>query len=210
METVEFTVQNSRIKVSWAYKDDLADLQADLFSQSLVAVIDYIDDAINCEDDVAHTNGRLATFFRDVDYADFSYFGMEHPVSYAFRPQVRAGIFPVLEGWGLARPITISSIDLNHVRADQVADVEGWLASEEPTAIPRFFTEYGENPWRKAPLSQHLNWQGRLQEYLQAIAELELPARVYLIGKGSKSVVGIYQNIDASWEWCYIIPYDPS
>ncbi|KXN84588.1 hypothetical protein AN958_12269 [Leucoagaricus sp. SymC.cos] len=197
---LEFTVQNSRIKVSWAYKDDLADLQADLFSQSLVAVIDYIDDAINCEDDVAHTNGRLATFFRDVDYADFSYFGMEHTVSSLFRFQVSASIFPVLEDWGLARPITISSIHLNHVRADQAADVDGYPAGQEPTAIPRFFTDYGESLWRRAPFSQYLDWQGQLQEHLQAIAELDFPARVYLIGKGSKCIVGIYQNIDAHYD----------
>ncbi|KXN82450.1 hypothetical protein AN958_02542 [Leucoagaricus sp. SymC.cos] len=204
---LDFTVQSSRIKVSWAYKDDIVHLQTDILFWSLVAVVDHIDDAINCEDDAAHTNGRLTTFFRDVDYADFSYFGVEHTVSYLFQPRVRAGIFPVLEDWGLARPITISSIHLNHVRADQAADVEGWPVEEDPTAIPRFFAEYGENPWGKAPLSQYLSWQGQLQEHLQAIAELELPARVYLIGKGSKCVVGIYQNIDADYDWCYIIPY---
>ncbi|KXN84590.1 hypothetical protein AN958_12271 [Leucoagaricus sp. SymC.cos] len=227
--SLKFTVQSSRIKVSWAYKDDIADLQADLFFWSFVAVINHIGDAINCEDDAAHTNGRLVAFFRDIDYADFFNSGRTYTVGNLLRRESSAGIFPVLEDWGLARPITISSIQLNHVRADEAADVAGRPAEQEPTAIPRFFTvstypimevndklivavcqAYGENPWRKAPFSKCLNWEGRLQEHLQAIAELELPARVYLIGKGSKSVVGIYQNTNAIWDWCYIIPYDQS
>ncbi|KXN83483.1 hypothetical protein AN958_01381 [Leucoagaricus sp. SymC.cos] len=208
---LDFTVRRSRIKVSWAYKDDVAKLQAKLFLWSLFAVTEHIDDAINCEDDAAHTNGRLAAFFRDIDYADFSNLGMERTASHLFQHKSSAGIFPVLEDWGLARPITISSIDLNHVRADAAADVDGYPAEQEPTAIRHFFTNAGENLWRKAPFSQYLNWQGRLREHLQAIAELDLPARVYLIGKGSKSVVAIYQNIDVDiWTWCYIIPYDQS
>ncbi|KXN84591.1 hypothetical protein AN958_12272 [Leucoagaricus sp. SymC.cos] len=198
---------SSRIKVSWAYKDDVAKLQADLFYWSLFAVVKYIDDAMNCEDDAVHTNDRLATFFRDIDYADLSNLKMEYTVGRLFGHKIRAGIFPVLEDWGLAQSITISSIQLNCIRADRAADVRGLPAKHEPTAIPRFFTNYGD-PWGKVPFSQYFKWQGRLEEHLQAIAELELPARVYLIGKGSKSVVGIYHNIDAKRWWCYIIPYD--
>ncbi|KXN83482.1 hypothetical protein AN958_01379 [Leucoagaricus sp. SymC.cos] len=205
----EFTVQSSQIKVSWAYEDDIVHLQSNIFYSSLVAVVEHIDDAINCEDDAAHTNGRLAAFFRDIDYADFSNLWTDRTVGNLFRIESRAGMFPVLEDWGLARPITISSIHLNHVRADQTGDVDGYPAEREPTAIPHFFTDY-KYPWGKAPFSQYLSWQGRLQEHLQAVVELELPARVYLIGKGSKSVVAIYQNIDAALEWCYIIPYDQS
>ncbi|KXN83307.1 Vegetative incompatibility protein HET-E-1 [Leucoagaricus sp. SymC.cos] len=189
-DPTDSTIKASRIKLSWACTDENStELLTQLFQCSLLAVTDYTDAAMKCEDDVARTSERLAAFFRDVDYADFSNLP-EHTVGYWFQ----------------------HTGPLNCVRADQAADANGWDYKNEPTAIPRFFKNFDGNPWgkQKAPFSQFPNWRQRLQEHLQAIEELELPARVYLIGKGSKSVIGIYQNLDAEYSWCYIIPYDQS
>ncbi|KXN85031.1 hypothetical protein AN958_11783 [Leucoagaricus sp. SymC.cos] len=212
-DPIDSAIKASRIKLSWACTGKSStELQAELFECSLLAVLDYTDAAMKCEDDVARNSERLAAFFRDVDYANFSNLP-KHTVGYLFKDTgPTRTIFSVLEGWGLARPITISSIQLDRMRADQAADAGGWHHESEPTAIPLFFKNWDENPWgeQEAPFSQFPNWQQQLREHLQAIEQLELPVRVYLIGKGSKSVIGIYQNLNAENEWCYIIPYDQS
>ncbi|KXN85029.1 hypothetical protein AN958_11781 [Leucoagaricus sp. SymC.cos] len=214
-DPIDSTINASRIKLLWGCTDKSStELQSQLFECSLLAVVDYTDAAMKCEDDVARTSEQLAAFFRDVDYANFSNLPY-HTVGYWFKDTgPTSTIFPVLEGWGLVRPITLSSIQLNCVRADQAADgdVNMWEHKAEPRAIPRFFKGFDKNPSgkQKAPFSQFPNWQQQLQEHLQAIEELELPARVYLIGKGSKSVIGIYSNLNAQYRWYYIIPYDQS
>ncbi|KXN82236.1 Vegetative incompatibility protein HET-E-1 [Leucoagaricus sp. SymC.cos] len=186
-DPIDSTTKASMIKLSWACTDqNSTELQTQLFECSLLAVVDYTDAAMQCEDDVARTSEQLAAFFRDVDYADFSNLP-KHTVGYWFKDtgSIRRTL-PVLEGWGLARPITISSIQLNRVRTDRAADVGGLVHVGKPTETPRFFKNPKQNPWgeQKTPFSQFPNWQQQLQEHLQAIKELELPARVYLIGKG--------------------------
>ncbi|KXN84619.1 Vegetative incompatibility protein HET-E-1 [Leucoagaricus sp. SymC.cos] len=137
-DPIDSMIKTSRIKLSWACMGKSGTkLQTELFQDSLLMVLDYTDAAMKCEDDVAHTGDGLAAFFRDVDYADFSNLG-EHTVSRWLNDTIATRrMFPVLEGWGLARSITISSIQLNRVRANQTADVSGW-SYNEPIVMPRF------------------------------------------------------------------------
>ncbi|KXN85088.1 hypothetical protein AN958_11717 [Leucoagaricus sp. SymC.cos] len=226
------TIEVSRVKVSAS--ENNFNVQTSLYQLSLFAVVDHINDAVNCEGDAARTSERLTAFFRDVNFADFSGLGIDsYTVGYWFRHKnAEAGILSVLKDWGIAQPITIPAIQMDRVRADEAADVLGQPSILQPTAIPHFFTvstwffgylqkagdelivatcqEPDEITWGKLPFSHFPDWRERLQEHLQAIGRLKLPARAYLIGKGRKSVVGIYQNINAEHEWCYIIPYDRS
>ncbi|KXN87612.1 hypothetical protein AN958_08393 [Leucoagaricus sp. SymC.cos] len=215
-DPVGSVVKTSGVQLSWTCMDHTTELQMDLLCKSLFTVTENIDEAISCEDDTARTTDKLAAFFQDLDYADpFTSHDLylARTLPFWFKSKEAARMISVLEAWGVARPVAISSIKLTCVRADRAANVRGGQHEWEPTAIPHFFTDYDSDKnlqWGKASLSQNPNWQERLQEHLQAIEELELPARVYLIGKGKKSVISIYQNINASTPWSYIIPYDQS
>ncbi|KAJ3574465.1 hypothetical protein NP233_g1739 [Leucocoprinus birnbaumii] len=212
---MDSTIDTSRIKLSWVYANE-ANVQDELFVASFTALAPHIIEITSWSD--GSPGSQLQAFFENIDY------GKSLPRSgyggwwYAWHlGKGRWPFLSALRSWGLAEVFDLRTLDLDRVRPDGKAWALRRSPLSEPStkSAPRFlhWDSYLELPnflSGVTSLSRHGDWQDQVSKHVASIRKLEIPACVYLVGRGHKSAVVMHENVDSEEDdrWVYVLPYE--
>ncbi|KAF5361001.1 hypothetical protein D9756_004604 [Leucocoprinus leucothites] len=180
------TIETSRVKVSWIYANE-ANVQDDLFVASFTTLAPHVLEISSYGD--GPSGSRLRSFFESIDY------GKDLPRSgyggwwYAWHlGKGRWPFLSALRSWGLARPFNLLSLDLNRVRPTGKA----WALRLSPLSEPSMRSAPRFLHW-----DSHVDWKDQVSKHIASIANLEIPACLYLVGRGASSAVVMHEDVDS-------------
>ncbi|KAF5360628.1 hypothetical protein D9756_004613 [Leucocoprinus leucothites] len=216
---LDSTIEVSRIELSWVYENE-RDIQEFLFWTSLISLAPHAVETTSWDN--GSSNLQLRSLFENIDYAT-SFLGPEDGPQHVlcYMGTERYEFLSALETLGIAKRFDLQSLDLNRIQPSRNTWILPTTSTFEqtPGSVPLFlrWDSLPRDPellyWEVNSLSENPNWKDLVRGHIAAINALEVPASIYLVGRGDRSAIVMHENpgsLDADSRWFYVLPYDQS